>query len=104
MSKLNEFFSWSQQLRQNYEILQQEVQKLGLEYEQKSYEELLRSAEDNLAVKIIDDHEITFSAEAYNRHKDGTICFCIDADGLPTFLGIKPSYHFYKRLDGSIHY
>lgn len=104
MIKLNEFFPWSQQLRQNYEILQREVQKLGLEYEQKSYDELLRPAEDNFTVKIIDDYEITFSAEAYDRQKDGTIYFCIDADGLPTFLGIKPSYHFYKRPDGSIHY
>lgn len=102
--RLNEFSPWSQQLHQNYEILQQEVQKLGLEYERKSYEELLRPAEDHFTVKIIDAREITFSAEAYDRLKDGTICFCIDADGLPTLWGIKPSYHFYKRPDGSVYY
>jgi hypothetical protein len=104
MIELNKFFPWSQQLRQNYEILQREVQKLGLEYEQKSYEELLRPAEENFRVKMIDDRQITFSAEAYDRLKDGTISFCIDVDGLPTLWGIKPSYHFYKRPDGSVYY
>lgn len=53
---------------------------------------------------MIGDRKIYFSAEAYNIKPDGTLCFCIDAEGLPTLLGIKPSYHFYKRPDNSVYY
>ncbi len=42
--------------------------------------------------------------DAYHVQKNGTVAVSIDADGLPTILGIKPSYHFYKRPGGSIYY
>lgn len=94
-----------QTLRRNYEILRQEVDKIGREYEQKSYEELLGNVEPTiLTVTTAAGVKLTFVAEAYHLQKDGTICFCIDADGLPTICGIKPSYSFYKRPDGSVYY
>jgi hypothetical protein len=106
--KLIELFPLSQEQRQtfrkNYEIIQQEVEKIGREYEQKSYEELLHSTEQGFIVTTAEGLKINCSAEAYDKQKDGTICFCIDADGLPTIFSIKPSYHFYKRPDGSVYY
>jgi hypothetical protein len=107
--KLADLFPLSQEqrqtLRRNYEILRQEVDKIGREYEQKSYEELLSKAEPTILTEITAEGvTLTFVAEAYHLQKDGTICFCIDADGLPTICGIKPSYSFYKRSDGSVYY
>lgn len=101
---LGNLFPQSQELYRNYEILERELQKVGQEYEQKSYQELLSPAEDNSTKVMIGDRKIYFSAEAYNIKPDGTLCFCIDAEGLPTLLGIKPSYHFYKRPDNSVYY
>jgi hypothetical protein len=107
--KLAELFPLSQEqrqtLRRNYEILRQEVDNIGREYEQKSYEELLSKAEPTiLTVITAAGVKLSFVAEAYHLQKDGTICYCIDADGLPTIFGIKPSYNFYKRPDGSVNY
>ena len=94
----------TQKLQENYAILQTEVNKIGKVYEQKSYEELLLPAEQNSTEIKVGDRTLYFSAEAYNIKSDGALCFCIDADGLSTLWGIKPSYHFYKRCDGSVYY
>ena len=107
--KLAELLPLSKEQRQtlirNYQILRQEVDKIGKEYEQKSYEELLSKNEPTiLTVTTAAGFKLTFVAEAYYLQKNGTICFCIDADGLPTLLGIKPSYNFYKRSDDSVYY
>ncbi|MEA5508675.1 hypothetical protein VB715_02750 [Crocosphaera sp. UHCC 0190] len=93
-----------QTLRRNYQILQEEVNKIGEKYEQKSYQELLNSEENNIIITIADHLEISFFVQVYNVQKDGTLCICIDANGLPTLFSIKPSYQFYKRPDGSVYY
>ena len=101
---LSELFPQTQKLQDNYETLLTEVNKVGKIYERKSYEELLLPAEQNSIEITIGDRTLYFSAEAYNIKSDGTLCFCIDADGLPTLWGVKPSYQFYKRRDGSVYY
>jgi hypothetical protein len=100
---LNQLFLFNQQLKHNYQLLKEAVETVGKEFEQKSYIELLRPAEEQFTVRVIEGHYLTFSGEAYHIKKDGTLCFCLDADGLPT-LFYKPSYHFYKRRDGSVYY
>ncbi|MGB5596183.1 MAG: hypothetical protein WBM32_00475 [Crocosphaera sp.] len=92
-----------QKLRRSYQFLQQEVEKFGKVYEQKSYEEILYSEAKTVIVKS-EKGEISCSIEAYHIQKNGTIAVSIDADGLPTIFGIKPSYHFYKRPDGLVYY
>ena len=105
--KLIELFSLTQQqrncLEKNYTIMERAVEKIGKKYEQKSYEELLYCSEESV-LKLAENQTITCYAEAYHVQKNGTICFCIDADGLPTIFGIKPSYHFYKRINGSVYW
>ncbi len=93
-----------EKLQENYQILWQEVEKFGKEYERKSYTEILSSPAKTIIINLPEDQPISFSIDAYHVEKNGTIAVCIDADGLPTLLGIKPSYHFYKRPDGSIYY
>ncbi len=103
-----EFFplipSQRKQLKENYRILQQVVDLVATEYQQKPYEDLLLPAEHLSMIRVINGQEFYFSAEAYTLLKDGTLCFCIDVKGLPTLFGIKPSYHFYMRPDGSIYF
>lgn len=101
---LLQLFPKSKELHNNYEILKTEVEKVGREYEKKSYQELLRPAEQNSTMRLIGERKIYFNAEAYHVKPDGTLYFCIDADGLPTRFGVKPSYHFYKRPDNSVYY
>lgn len=91
-----------QQLRQNYQILQQAAEKWGKRYEQKSYAELLH-LEDEM-IQEIEDEQLSFSVEVYQIKTEGTLCVCLDMDGLPTLFAIKPSYHFYKRPDETVYY
>ncbi len=93
-----------QKLGQNYQMLRQEVEKFGKDYQKKSYEEILSFSDQDVILKSIENAHISCSIEAYHRQKNGTIAVSIDAYGLPTIFGIKPSYHFYKRLDGSVYY
>jgi hypothetical protein len=54
---------------------------------------------------VIDGIRVFFSAEAYHTKRTGDLCVSVDVDAaVPTFLGIKPSYHFYKRSDGTVYY
>ncbi len=106
--KLIELFPFKKQhrqkLRENYQILWQEVEKIGKEYEQKSYNKILSSPAKTIIINLYEDQQISCSIDAYHVQKNGTVAVSIDADGLPTILGIKPSYHFYKKPDGSIYY
>lgn len=92
------------ELCENYCILRTQVNLVGKEYERKSYEELLLPAEEGSISRVVGEHTLSFSAEAYNKKDNGDLCFCIDAGGLPTPSNIKPSYQFYKRPDGSVYY
>ncbi|MDJ0844151.1 hypothetical protein [Crocosphaera sp.] len=93
-----------QKLRENYQILWREAEKIGQEYEQKSYMEILSSPAKTIIINLSEEQQISCSINAYHVQKNGTVEVSIDADGLPTILGIKPSYHFYKKPDGSIYY
>jgi len=87
--KLANLFCFNKEQRQilrlNYQILRQEVDKIGREYEKQSYEELLSKNEPTvLNVITAAGFKLTFVAEVYHLRKDGTICFCIDADVIKT--------------------
>lgn len=93
-----------ERLQENYQILWREAEKIGKAYEQKSYHEILSSPAKTVIMNLSEDQQISCSIDAYHVQKNGTVEVSIDADGLPTILGIKPSYHFYKKPDGSIYY
>ena len=90
--------------KRNWAILRREIMTEGARFERMSYDQLLRPAEEISTSRVVDGVELFFSAEAYNIDSAGVIHFCIDVSGLPTFLGIKPSYQFKKRRDGSVFY
>ena len=91
--------------RKNWAFLRAAGNAIGSEYEGMSYEELQRPAEELSTERVIEGVRVFFSAEAYETKPNGDLCVCVDVDAaLPTLLGVKPSYHFYKRPDGSVYY
>jgi hypothetical protein len=89
---------------ENCRKLRQELHKVAKEYEAMTYERLLAPAEELSTSREINGFTVHFSAEAYDIKKNGDICFCIDAEGLPTKARWKPSYRFFKRKDGSVYH
>ena len=106
--KLIELFTFRKKhrkkIRENDQILWQEAEKIGKDYEKRSYQEIVSSLAKTVMINLADNQQISCSIDAYDVQKNGTVAVSIDAAGLPTILGVKPSYHFYKRPDGSIYY
>ena len=91
--------------RQNVAFLRRALEVVGPEFEARSYEDLLAHTAEELSIeREFDGVRLSFSADAYNTKKNGDLCFCIDADGLATFPYPGPSWHFYKRKDGSVYH
>ena len=101
---LLKIFPFFQKYEDNYNFMRVELNKIGRLFESRPYEELQKRAEELSSEQIINGRKLFFSAEAYRIKENGDLCFCIDCDGLPTAFLPGPSYHFYKRKDGSVYY
>ncbi len=90
----------------NYRFLQEAADIVGKKYEQKAYRQLCGGSLDESGGEF--DYkgiEISYSAYSFDVKKNGDVGFCIDIRAkIPTFMGIKPSYQFYKTKDGIIYY
>jgi len=90
----------------NYRLLQEAAEMIGKEYEQKAYKELCGGALDESRGEF--KHKgvvISYSAHSFKVKKNGDAAFCIDVNAkISTFVGIKPSYLFYKTRDGKVYY
>ena len=92
-------------LERNHTLLRRAADEIGREFEAKSYEELRdHGAEDFDSERIVDGVRIHYSGEAYRTLANGDLAFNIDVSGLPIRGWRRPSYHFYKRPDGSVYY
>ncbi|HET7691922.1 MAG TPA: hypothetical protein VFM44_02415 [Gemmatimonadota bacterium] len=92
-------------LERNHAVLRRAAEEIGREFEAKSYEELRdHGAEDFDSDRIVEGVRVHYSGEAYRTLANGDLAFNIDVSGLPTRGGARPSYHFYKRPDGSVYY
>lgn len=103
---LDKFTARRQRLEANYALLRQVLDAEALKIEAMSYEALQQPAEVLSFSRELNGQVYYFSLEAIQTLKNGDLEICIDigADDLPTKWGVKPSYHFYKRPDGSIYY
>jgi hypothetical protein len=92
--------------RDNWKLLREESNRVGAEVEHWPYEKLHRPAEEHPPIeRMVAGVSARFQVDCYNVLAGGELAICVDAHGGPsTFLGIKPSYHFFKRRDGSVHY
>jgi len=95
---------WIARRRDNYRMLRAAVDREGKRLEAMSYETLRQMGDKPSEPTLVDGRAVYFSAEVVDVRPNGDLFICIDADGLPTLWGVKPSYVFYKRPDGSIHY
>ena len=90
---------------ENWRTLRKAVNVLGAECEAWSYEQLDRDAsEQPLLACSVDGNQLRFQLDRWKKSADGDLILCIDADGLPTLAGVKPTYQFAKRPDGSVYY
>ena len=55
-------------------------------------------------VRIIDGQQVTFTIDCWEKKPNGDLIISIDSRGLSTLCGVKPSYQFAKRIDGSVYY
>jgi hypothetical protein len=89
--------------RNNFALLRRAAEFVGKQYEAKPYDELRGGAADESSGEFeFEGQRVGYSAYSYNMKMNGDVCFCVDVHSqLPTFFGIKPSYQFVKRPDGS---
>ena len=95
---------WLASLRRNWELLRAATDAVGAEVERWSYAELDRAAEQQPPVeRVVGGHTVSFQVDCIGTGTDGELRISIDAHGgPPTLLGIKPSYVFRKRRDGTV--
>jgi hypothetical protein len=100
------FSRLSSRYRANWALLKAETDALGREIEQWSHKALNRPPEEHPPIeRTVAGYPTRFQIGCYETRKNGDLAISIDAQGgPPTFLGVKPSYHFYKRPDGSVYY
>jgi hypothetical protein len=101
LSPITEFL---ERRRRNSTLMRRALAVVGPEFEQRSYEELTKPAEILSLSREFEGVELSFSAEVYETKANGDLAFCIDAGGVHAFPYPDPSYHFYKRKDGSVYY
>ena len=102
-------FSYFAQLKKNYGILRRAVNVIGEEFEIKTQEELSQLLNNEHATyefsRIFEGLELYFDLqECGPDKKTGCPGYNLNIYGIPTLLGVKPGYHFYKRSDGSVFY
>lgn len=91
--------------KKNAEIHRFISNRIGKEYESKSYDEL-SMLDETIEHEIFENGiRVIYYAGLYNKKENGDLHISIDFHSeLPTFLGIKPTYQFKKRPDGAVYY
>ncbi len=85
--------------------MREAVNEFGAECENWPYADLDRDAEEQpLLERTVNGRDVWFTIDCWEKKPNGDLVICIDADGLPTLAGVKPSYGFVKRVDGSVYY
>jgi hypothetical protein len=90
---------------ENWHTLRRIADVIGEEFESLPYDDLCGPADGFSGERTIDGLEVEFSAHVMEIRPNGDAQFWIDVDApLATWFGAKPSYQFFKRPDGSVHY
>lgn len=89
----------------NWYVLRDALNDVGAECEKWSYDQLDRCAEEQpLLEREVEGATVCFTIDRWDKRPNGDLVISIDADGLLTLGGVKPSYQFAKRVDGSVYY
>lgn len=95
-----------QTYQRNWMMIRTEINRIGAEVEQWSYDSLAQPAEKQSVIECLVGERAGYcQVDCYDTHPNGDLAVCIDFHGgPPTLFGIKPSYCFFKRRDGSVYY
>jgi hypothetical protein len=94
-------FEWTNNWRQ----LRRIADGLGAEFEALPYEELCGPSDGFSGERTVDGVTVQYSVHVREIDPSGDAHVWIDVDApLSTWFGVKPSYQFVKRPDGSVHY
>lgn len=102
-------FSFFTRLKENYATLRRAVNAIGEEFETKTIDELNQFLDNEHAAsgfkREFEGIELSFDFQEWGPDKEtGCPGYNLNVYGLPTILGVKPGYHFYKRSDESVFY
>jgi hypothetical protein len=92
---------------ENRAWLRRVADELGCEWEAMSYEDLRDKGPEELSFsRVVDGRRVHCSGESTDALKNGDLEIWVDLDceDLATGWLSLPSYHFYKRPDGSVYY
>ena len=97
---------WWSRWQRHWAQLRAATNEVGAEVEQWPYDALARPAELQQEIsRTVCGRVARFQVDCVATTPEGELEILVDAlDGPPTMLGAKPSYHFFKRRDGSVHY
>ena len=97
-------FGWLARYQRNWRLLREATDAVGREVEAWSYETLDRAAEHQPSIeRVVGGRTVSFQIDCVGVGPDGELRISIDAHGgPPTLLGIRPSYVFVKRRDGTV--
>ena len=92
--------------RINWALLRTETDRVGEEVERWTYEVLDRVGEPPPPIeRDVGGVSASFQIDCYDTLPNGDLAICVDAwGGPPTLFGVKPSYRFFKRRDGTVYY
>ncbi len=98
--------AWLPPYRRNWALLRVATDEVGAMVEGWPYAALDRAAEHQPVIeRLVAGRRAHFTVECIGGDSGGELHICVDAHGgPPTLLGVKPSYVFYKRPDGTVHY
>lgn len=97
---------WLGRCGHNWALLRAATNEVGAEVEGWPYAALRRRAEEQPPIaRVVDGCPAAFQVDCIGTAPDGELHISIDArGGPPTLPGVKSSYVFYKRPDGTVHY
>ena len=99
--------SWREEFRRNYKLLEEELSATVPEFESISYGDLKQrmfggTGGVTRVERVVEGKTLSVELALVEEGRDGGLLFAVDAKGLPTMFGGKPSWQFRKHPDGSI--
>jgi hypothetical protein len=91
-------------LLRNYGTLKKVLIETAPEFEGLPYETLLVPSAETSYKRTVDGRDLLVAVRQQRLLKNGDLLLLVDVEGLPTLMGIAPSWRFHKRKDGSVYY
>ena len=92
----------------HYGLLRRAVNQEGGRIERLPYQQFLSHYQSPVTEwswrAVVEGAPLDFALQISDKNGAGDLLVEIEVSGLPTWFGVTPGYHFWKRPDGSISY